>query len=83
MADILTLISDAERLDFSQNLSVARPAYLGDRLFPDQKTENLKAEYMRLANGATLPVMATVHAFDTCLLYTSAAGGWDTGSDIQ
>lgn len=65
MADILTLISDAERLDFSQNLSVARPAYLGDRLFPDQKTENLKAEYMRLANGATLPVMATVHAFDT------------------
>ena len=35
MADILTLISDAERLDFSQNLSVARPAYLGDRLFPD------------------------------------------------
>ena len=65
MADILTLISDAERLDFSQNLSVARPAYLGDRLFPDQKTENLKAESIRLANGATLPVIATVHAFDT------------------
>ena len=55
MADILTLISDADRLDFSQNLSVARPAYLGDRIFPDQKTENLKAEYLRLANGATLP----------------------------
>lgn len=65
MTDILTLISDADRLDFSQNLSVARPAYLGDRLFPDQKTQNLKAEYLRLANGAALPVMATVHAFDT------------------
>ena len=65
MADILTLISDADRLDFSQNLSVSRPAYLGDRLFPDQKTQNLKAEYLRLANGATLPVMATVHALDT------------------
>lgn len=65
MADILTLISDVDRLSFSQTLSVARPAYLGDRLFPDQKTENLKAEYLRLANGATLPVMATVHAFDT------------------
>ena len=65
MSDILTLISDSDRLDFSQNLSVARPAYLGDRIFPDQKTENLKAEYLRLANGATLPVMATVHAFDT------------------
>ena len=49
MADILTLISDSDRLDFSQNLSVARPAYLGDRIFPDQKTENLKAEYLRLA----------------------------------
>lgn len=64
-ADILTLISDADRLDFSQNLAIARPAYLGDRLFPDRKTENLKAEYLRLANGATLPVMASVHAFDT------------------
>lgn len=65
MPDILNLISDAERLDFSQNLSVARPAYIGDRIFPDQKTENIKAEYLRLAEGATIPVMATVHAFDT------------------
>ena len=65
MPDILTMISDADRLSFSQNLSVARPNYLGDRLFPDQKSQNLTAEYLRLANGATLPVMATVHAFDT------------------
>ena len=65
MPDILNLISDAERLEFSQNLSVARPAYIGDRIFPDQKTENIKAEYLRLAEGATIPVMATVHAFDT------------------
>ena len=65
MSDILTLISDSDRLDFSQNLSVARPAYLGDRIFPDQKTESIKAEYLRLAAGATIPVMATVHAFDT------------------
>lgn len=65
MPDILTLISDADRLDFSQNLSIARPAYLGDRIFPDQKTQNLMAEYLRLANGANLPVMATVHGFDT------------------
>lgn len=65
MPDILQLISQADRLDFSQNLSIARPAYLGDRLFPDQKTENLMAEYLQLAAGASLPVMATVHAFDT------------------
>lgn len=65
MPDILNLISDAERLEFSQNLSVARPAYIGDRIFPDQKTENIKAEYLRLTEGANIPVMATVHAFDT------------------
>lgn len=65
MPNILELISDADRLDFSRNLSVARPAYPGDRIFPDQKTENIKAEYLRLADGATLPVMATVHALDT------------------
>lgn len=65
MPDILNLISDADRLDFSQNLSIARPAYLGDRLFPDQKTENMVAEYLRLVNGAAMPVMATVHALDT------------------
>lgn len=65
MPDILNLISDADRLDFSQNLNIARPNYLGDRLFPDQKTENMAAEYLRLASGATMPVMATVHALDT------------------
>ena len=65
MSDILNLISDADRLEFSQNISVARPAYIGDRIFPDQKTQNLKAEYLRLAEGANIPVMATVHAFDT------------------
>lgn len=64
MADILNLISDAERLEFSQTLSVARN-YIGDRIFPDQKTESIKAEYLRLAEGANVPVMATVHAFDT------------------
>lgn len=65
MPDILQLISDADRLDFSQNLSIARHAYLGDRLFPDQKTQNIQAEYLRLAGGASIPVMATVHALDT------------------
>lgn len=65
MPDILNLISNADRLEFSQNISVARPAYIGDRIFPDQKTQNLKAEYLRLAEGANIPVMATVHAFDT------------------
>lgn len=64
MADILNMISDADRLEFSQTLSIARN-YIGDRIFPDQKTQNIKAEYLRLAEGANIPVMATVHAFDT------------------
>lgn len=65
MPDILTLISDADRIAFSQNFTIQRPSFLGDRLFPDVKTENLAAEYLRLANGSTIPTMATVHAFDT------------------
>lgn len=64
MPDILKLISNADRLEFSQNFSIAR-SYLGDRLFPDQKTENIMAEYLVLSSGASVPVMATVHAFDT------------------
>lgn len=62
--DILKLITDKDRLDFSQNLSVTRN-YLGDTLFPDQKTENLEAEFFRLSDGLMLPSMAKVHAFDS------------------
>lgn len=62
--DILTLISDKDRLDFSQNLSISRN-YMGDTLFPDMKTENLEAEYFRLSDGLMLPSMAKVHAFDS------------------
>lgn len=61
--DILQLISDKDRLDFSQNLAITRN-YMGDTLFPDMKTENLEAEYYRLADGLQLPTMATVHGFD-------------------
>ena len=65
MPDILKLISQADRLDFSQNYGIARPNFLGDTLFPDVKTQSLQAEYLRLASGAALPVIASVHAFDT------------------
>lgn len=62
--DILSLITDRDRLDFSQNLSITRN-YMGDTLFPDQKTENLEAEFYRLSDGLSLPSMAMVHAFDS------------------
>jgi len=58
------LITDAELLDFSQNLSVQRN-YLGNRLFPDRKTQYVFAEYSRVAKGGTLPTIAPVHALDT------------------
>lgn len=64
MPSILTMISDKDRLDFSQNYSVKRN-YVGDILFPDIKTDNLEAEYERLAEGMELPTAAMVHAFDT------------------
>lgn len=62
--NILELIDQKDLLSFSQNLSIQRN-YVGDRLFPDTKTENLEAEYMRLTNALNLPTMALVHAFDS------------------
>lgn len=62
--DILKLIDNKDRLDFSQNLSIYRN-YMGDTLFPDIKTENIEAEYFRLSDGLKLPSMALVHGFNT------------------
>lgn len=62
--NILELIKDKDRLDFSQNLSIARN-YMGDRLFPDVKTQHLEAEFYRLSDDMQIPTMAKVHAFDT------------------
>ena len=64
MPSVLSMISDKDRLEFSQNFSVSRN-YVGDRLFPDIKTENLEAEYIRLSEGMDLPTAAMIHAFDT------------------
>lgn len=62
--DILTALTDKDRLDFSQNFNIRRN-YDGDREFPDVKTQFLEAEYARLADALQLPVAAMVHAFDT------------------
>ena len=52
MPDILRMLSQAEQLDFSQNFLIPRPNYIGDTIFPDRKTQNFKAEYLRLAAGS-------------------------------
>ena len=64
MPDILRMLSQAEQLDFSQNFLIPRPNYIGDTIFPDRKTQNFKAEYLRLAAGSQLPTMALVHGLD-------------------
>ena len=52
--NILESITQEERLNFSQNFSVKRPGIL-DTIFPDTKTQYLKAEYYRLMAGQNLP----------------------------
>lgn len=65
MPDILKMLEKKDQLDFSQNFLIARPAYLGDVIFPDQKTQHFKAEYLRMAAGDQLPTMAMIHGLDT------------------
>ena len=66
MPKVLDLIKNEEVIKFSQELgSICNKNLMGDRLFPDQKTKNLKATYYKLSDGQQIPTMATVHAFDT------------------
>lgn len=62
--NVLDTINVTERLNFSQNFTVARPTVL-DTLFPDVKSQHFKAEYYRLMQGQNLPTPAYVHALDT------------------
>ena len=48
--NVLESITQEERLNFSQDFSVKRPGIL-DTIFPDVKTQYLKAEYYRLMAG--------------------------------
>lgn len=62
--NVLETITEEERLNFSQSFDVKRPGILGT-IFPDVKTQYLKAEYYRLMAGQRLPEVAFVHALDT------------------
>ena len=61
--NVLESITEEERLNFSQSFDVKRPGVL-DTIFPDTKTQYLKAEYYRLMSGQRLPEVAFVHALD-------------------
>lgn len=62
--NVLETITEEERLNFSQSFDIKRPGILGT-IFPDTKTQYLKAEYYRLMAGQRLPEVAFVHALDT------------------
>lgn len=62
--NIMNMVTRNDLLDFSQNFVVTRN-YLGDSLFPDTKTQNMKAEFYRLSDQRQLPTMAMVHALDS------------------
>jgi len=62
--EFVELLKEAELLDFGQNFKIERPELSGDRLFPDQKTQNITAKYLAMSDSAYLPTMATVHALD-------------------
>ena len=66
MANVLEIFKNEEIIDFSQGLgSLLNKDMMGDRLFPDTKTKNLKATYYQLSDGMQIPTMAQVHAFDS------------------
>ena len=62
--DILNLITNKDRIDFSENY-VYKHDFKLTRLFPANKTKNLKVAVNRLVENGNLPVMANFHAFDT------------------
>lgn len=61
MPSILELFSQKEVLNYMQNREY--PALLGETLFPEVKKQSL--EFDMIKGGGSLPVAASVHAFDT------------------
>lgn len=61
--DILSYISNEQRMTFAQNLNY-NYNFMGDALFSKEKSANLKARVRQIADGGNLPVMAQVHSFD-------------------
>lgn len=60
-ATILDLFSHKEVLTYLRNRE--KPTLLGDELFPHRKTTSLELE--QITGGGGIPVIASVHAFDT------------------
>lgn len=64
MADILKLITETDRIDYGTNYAY-KTNFMGQKLFPAKKVENLKVRIAQLLEGGDVPVMAQVHSFDS------------------
>lgn len=62
--NILNLITDKDRLDFSENYNYQTTFALSS-MFPARKSSNLKVDVTRLVENGALPVMAKFHALDS------------------
>ena len=67
MADYLGLIKGTQLVEISNDFNYMRATenFVGLRLFPLFKTDNMKLAVVNLMDGADIPVMAFVHALDT------------------
>lgn len=63
--DLLSLIKPEDLQGFAENYTYQVNGFMGQKLFPTQKTRNIKLSYKQLVEGQDLPVMAQVHALDT------------------
>lgn len=64
MADLLKLITPKMWKEFTENY-VYPTNFMGQKLFPAIKTDDLEVAIAQLVEGGQVPVMAQVHAFDT------------------
>lgn len=67
MADFLKILGGEELAQISVQFDYtdATKDFVGLKLFPMVKTDNLKVAMYNLVKGATIPVIALVHAFDS------------------
>lgn len=67
MADFLKILDGKALADISVQFDYkkATAEFVGLKLFPMVKTDNLKVAMYNLARGASVPVIALVHAFDS------------------
>lgn len=62
--DILSLITNEQLAEFASAYKYEKN-FMGEKLFPSRKTNDIKVAIRKLVENGNLPVMAQVHAFDS------------------